>query len=186
MSQPKRTLDLGCGNDKLAGAVGMDSNRASAADVIHDLDDVPWPFETSSFDHVRAQDVLEHVDDFIAVVTELHRVCKNGATIDVRMPFMSSVNYATDPTHRRPGTFRTFDYFDPSKDLAKYSYSRAVVRVVRVGYERGYLQNAAGRFFRRLDKLALPFIERNSETYEAYFAYVYPVHNVSYQLRVEK
>ena len=186
MSGPPRVLDLGCGDDKLAGAIGMDRIATSAADVIHDLDVLPWPFETSSFDRVRAQDVLEHVDDFIAVVNEIHRVCRDGATIEARMPFMASANYATDPTHRRPGTYRTFDYFDPSKDLAKYHYSPARLRVVSVHFERGYVPNATGRFFSRLDKLMIPLIERHAETYEQYFAYVYPVHNVSYVLRVEK
>ena len=34
----QRILDLGCGRDKLPGAVGMDQNPRSDADIIHDLD----------------------------------------------------------------------------------------------------------------------------------------------------
>ena len=88
MPTPRRVLDLGCGNDKLPGAIGIDINPGSAADIVRSLDDTPWPLETSSFDFVRAQDVLEHVDDFIKVVDEIYRVCRDGATVEVRMPFM--------------------------------------------------------------------------------------------------
>ena len=41
-------LDLGCGSKKRPGAIGVDINAASGADVIHDLDVLPYPFELSN------------------------------------------------------------------------------------------------------------------------------------------
>ena len=182
----QRVLDIGCGNDKLPGAVGIDVNPNSAADIVRSLDDLPWPLEESSFDRIRAQDVLEHVENFLGVVTEIHRVGKPGALVEVRMPFMSSSNYATDPTHRRSATSRTFDYFDPTKDLAKYGYSPARFSLVEFHYVRGYVNNVTGRLMKLLDRGVVPWLERYPETYESYFAYLYPMHDVSYVLRVEK
>lgn len=180
-------LDLGCGPSKLPGAIGMDMNAASAADVIHDLDDHPWPFADDTFRHIRAENVLEHVRDFVGAMEEIHRVAKAGATVAIRMPFMSSVNFATDPTHRRAGTARTFDYFDPTgtKILAEYNYSKARFVLREFHYRRGYV-GSVGDVMKLLDKVMVPAIERWSNTYEHYFAYWYPMHDIDYVLEVVK
>jgi len=44
-----RILDVGCGINKKAGAIGVDRNPASRADVIANLDHFPYPFRDSSF-----------------------------------------------------------------------------------------------------------------------------------------
>ncbi len=183
-TQPS-VLDLGCGNDKIPGAFGIDVNPNSAADLIRSLDDTPWPLEESSITQVRAQDVLEHVHDFLKVVDEIYRVCRDGARIEVRMPFMSSANYATDPTHKRASTHRSFDYFDPTKHLSCYGYSKSRFKIEQFKYERGYV-GTVGQIFKQLDRAVVPWLERNADVYEQYFAYLYPMHNVSYTLRVEK
>jgi hypothetical protein len=36
-STKKKILDVGCGQNKFPGAIGIDANRLSHADVIHDL-----------------------------------------------------------------------------------------------------------------------------------------------------
>jgi hypothetical protein len=45
-------LDVGCGAAKTPGAVGLDISADTDADVVHDLDEFPYPLETASFDHV--------------------------------------------------------------------------------------------------------------------------------------
>ena len=186
MSAPsQRILDLGCGRDKLPGAVGMDQNPRSDADIIHDLDRTPWPLAADSFDFVRAQDVLEHVQDFFGVMEEIYRVCRDGAEILVRMPFMSSLHFATDPTHRRAGTSGTFDYFDPTRPLGRYTYTSARFERVAFHYGRFY-PGAVGKLFKLADRVLVPYCERHATSYEHYFAYVYPMHDVTYTLRVIK
>jgi predicted SAM-dependent methyltransferase len=61
-----RVLDIGCGVNKVAGAIGMDVNPRTAADVIHDLDDLPYPFADDEFDEVIGRHVIEHVRDPMA------------------------------------------------------------------------------------------------------------------------
>jgi predicted SAM-dependent methyltransferase len=56
-----RILDVGCGINKYPGAIGIDRNRATAADVICDLDHFPYPFADGSFDSLRAIHVIEHL-----------------------------------------------------------------------------------------------------------------------------
>lgn len=187
MNETSEILDIGCGPDKLPNAIGMDINPGSAADVIHDLDVHPWPFPDSRFSFIRAENVLEHVSDFIGAMEEIHRVAKPDARVQIRMPFMSSVNLATDPTHRRAGTARTFEYFDPdrTKVLARYGYSKARFEMLSFHYLRGYVGDV-GSVFRVVDKVLVPFIERNANVYEHFFAYLYPMHDIEYVLRVVK
>ncbi|MHB8641259.1 MAG: class I SAM-dependent methyltransferase, partial [Candidatus Acidiferrales bacterium] len=58
-------LDLGCGSKKRPGATGVDINPASGADVIHDLDVVPYPFESSTADEIYLDNVLEHLANVV-------------------------------------------------------------------------------------------------------------------------
>ena len=79
-----RELDLGCGINKRPGSVGVDSNRDTAADVIADINSGALPFRDSSFDRVYLIHVIEHVEDVVKTVEELHRVCKAGGVIRLK------------------------------------------------------------------------------------------------------
>lgn len=93
-------LDLGCGSKKYPGSTGLDISADTDADIVHDLDVVPWPIEDDSFDQVLMQDVIEHVGDTYPVMAELHRICRPGARIQMRTPHFSSVLAYSDPTHK--------------------------------------------------------------------------------------
>ncbi len=95
-------LDLGCGEHKTRGLLGVDVIEHKNVDIIHDLSVFPYPFETSSVDYIQANHILEHVPDFIATVEELCRICKDGAVIEVRCPHASCFPTVwADPTHKR-------------------------------------------------------------------------------------
>jgi SAM-dependent methyltransferase len=95
-----RVLDIGCGANKIPGAIGMDVNPRSAADVIHDLDDVPYPFADDQFDEVVGRHVIEHVRDPMAVMLELHRITRSGGLVRLVAPHWTNPDFATDLTHR--------------------------------------------------------------------------------------
>ena len=78
----KKILDVGCGTNKVEGAIGLDYNPLTGADVIHDLGVIPYPFEDNEFDKVVSRHVVEHVPDVMAFVTELYRITKNGGRIE--------------------------------------------------------------------------------------------------------
>jgi SAM-dependent methyltransferase len=93
-------LDIGCGTNKTPGAVGMDFNPLTDADVIHDLDELPYPFEDDRFDEVIGRHVIEHVRDPMAVMIELHRITRNGGRVKLVAPHWTNPDFATDLTHR--------------------------------------------------------------------------------------
>lgn len=115
----ENVLDIGCGANKAKEAVGMDIRRLPGVDIIHDLEETPWPIADESFSVVRACHVLEHVKPwrFLAVMSECRRVLKPNGAVLVEAPYGVSDFYLQDPTHCRPITEKTFEYFDPKYEL---------------------------------------------------------------------
>ncbi|HMB68390.1 MAG TPA: class I SAM-dependent methyltransferase [bacterium] len=168
-----RILDVGCGNDKLPGAVGIDRSADTLADVVHDLDRLPWPLPESEFDLIRCQDVLEHLDDLVGVMEEIHRVAKPGAEIRIRVPHFSSVQAFTDITHRHFFTTESFHVFVPDQSLyPHYSPVRFAVEAARLVHWKPYRWTG-------ISWLANRFPQR----YEKMFAFLFPTQYLEFRLR---
>jgi SAM-dependent methyltransferase len=169
-----RVLELGCGQKRLVPhSVTIDINPNSRADIIHDLNRVPYPLESNAFDLVLAEHVLEHLDDVIRVVEEVHRVCRPGARVLIEVPHFSSSEFFTDPTHRHAFSTRSLDYFVPGTDLHGFRYSRATFHKRRVHL------SGHSRYLTR-------FINDHVSTYERRFAFLYPAHVIQFELEVIK
>jgi SAM-dependent methyltransferase len=114
---PKKILDVGCGWNKTPGAIGMDANPKTHADVIHDLGSVPYPFPDGEFDEIVCRHVAEHVPDVMAFISELHRIAKPGGRILITTPHYSNPDWATDPTHRNHFNSYSFNCFIDDRQL---------------------------------------------------------------------
>ena len=110
MTTTKKILDLGCGKKKRAGSIGVDWSDRHDADVIHDLNVFPYPFEGASVDMVYIDNTLEHLDDPIAVMGELYRIVKPSGIVKVIVPYFRSVSAFIDPTHKHFFTVESFSY----------------------------------------------------------------------------
>lgn len=75
-----KILDLGCGINKVKGAVGVDYKKFKGVDIIHDLNKIPYPFEDNSVDEIHTSHLLEHLQiHVIEFFTECFRILKpNG------------------------------------------------------------------------------------------------------------
>lgn len=105
-----RKLNLGCGNDIKQDFVNLDSKLLPGVNVVHDLENLPLPFEDESFDFILCQDVLEHVE-YTHVLKELHRILISGGKVQIRVPHFSSVNNFRDPTHKKMFSVFLFNMF---------------------------------------------------------------------------
>src|SRR5947207_3579615 len=126
-----RILDVGCGINKYPGAIGIDRNPASKADVLCDLDRFPYPFADSSFDRVVAIHVIEHVSDVIRAIEEFHRLAKPHGTIRIETPHYTDFSSFCDPTHRSHLNSFSFRYFGEDHGGFGY-YSRVKFREISV------------------------------------------------------
>ena len=178
---PPITVEFGCGNAKTPGAIGVDINPRSAADVLHDMDVFPYPFNDDVAERIICRDVLEHVDDFIPTMEELWRIGRDGCRIEVTAPFMSSINYHSDPTHRRAFTSRSFDYFVDGTDVRRHAYTKATLRIESIEFDPLLLPLRKG-----VDRWLLQLANRHKRIYEERFAYIYPVHQIHFVLTVVK
>jgi SAM-dependent methyltransferase len=115
-----RTLDVGCGINKFPGALGIDRNPRSRADVICDLDRFPYPFRDNSFASLRAVHVIEHVSDVMRAMEEFHRVVAPSGRVLIVTPHYTDFSSFCDPTHRWHLNSFSLRYFGP--DNAGYGY----------------------------------------------------------------
>lgn len=129
-------LNIGCGTDIRPGYINLDRVALPGIDVVWDISQFPYPFENDYFTSILMINVLEHLPDTIKVMEELHRLCKPGATLTIRVPYWNSIQQATDITHVRWFSEFSMDYFDPDKRLGKqrtyYSTARFSVKAVNV------------------------------------------------------
>jgi SAM-dependent methyltransferase len=128
MSQP-RTLDVGCGINKYPGSIGIDRNPDSRADVLCDLDHMPYPFPDNSFDQLRAIHVIEHLSDVIRSMEEFHRLVRPGGRVRIETPHYTDFSSFCDPTHRWHLNSFSFRYFGPDNAGFGY-YSRCRFREI--------------------------------------------------------
>jgi len=145
MNAPKhRKLNLGCGKDIREGYVNLDIHPLAGIDVVHNLAEIPWPFDDDSFDEVLMISILEHLPNTTAAMEEVWRICRHGALVVVQVPHWNSRTAWHDPTHVRPFTSETFDFFDPETEFGKNRayYSRARFRVEAITYHGFWFRRA--------------------------------------------
>ena len=162
-----QVLDVGCGINKFPGAIGIDRIAGTRADVLCDLDRLPYPFRDESFDQVRAVHVIEHVADVIRTLEEFHRLLRRGGRVYIATPHYTDFSSFCDPTHRWHLNSFSLRYFSGDHGgFGYYSAKRFHEKKVRVrllafwrwlGFE--LLVNAFPRF-RRFWEHYLCFVVR--------------------------
>ena len=172
-------LDVGCGRKKYPDAIGIDINPDSDADVLHDLNQIPYPYNDNTFDMIICDNCLEHLEEVVPIMEELHRIAKASATVRIIVPFYASRYAHTDPTHRHFFGWRSFDYFVPGTPFREFRYSRITFEIISVEYQKGWRVRGIRRWICRL-------ANRFKDYYEEYFAGIFPMGDITFDLRVIK
>lgn len=103
-------INLGCGKSRIPNSIGVDRVKIdNHVDIVHDLNNTPYPFENDSVDEVHFYHVLEHLHDHIKKLEEIYRILKPGGILHMRVPHFSSMGAFTDITHVRPFGYGSFD-----------------------------------------------------------------------------
>lgn len=136
----RRELLIGCGNSRdkrissekipkeWSNLTTLDVRPASGADVIHDLNVLPYPFGDNTFDEIHAYEVLEHCgrqgdsEFFFAQFSEFWRILKPDGQFCATVPMWDSPWAWGDPSHTRVITAGTISYLD--QDHYKEQYGK--------------------------------------------------------------
>lgn len=103
-------VDIGCGDHKPDGFIGVDVAPGPGVDLVCDLTG-RFPFETDSVAYLRAHDVIEHLPDRLHTMNEIWRVCRAGAIVDIRVPSTDGRGAFQDPTHVSYWNANSFFYY---------------------------------------------------------------------------
>jgi SAM-dependent methyltransferase len=184
MTEKMKILDLGCGNRKRAGAVGIDINAGTDADVIHDLNKFPYPFADSTFDEIYVDNVLEHLQNIIKVMEELHRIGKAGCSVIVKAPYFRAKWAFIDPTHVHFFTIDSFSYFDPEHLHNRlFNYSKATFTVDKSIFNEHIIHQGIWNCFVTPVKL---FANRWPQIYETCLSHLFPLDELTFYLKTIK
>src|SRR3989442_11205244 len=131
-----RRLNAGCGHDVRPGWVNLDASPLPGVDVVHDLEQLPWPFPANQFDEIHLINVLEHLTDTIRIMEELYRIAAAKASLVIRVPYWNSPDAISDPTHKAVFNEHTFDFFDPTTRYGRERsyYTAARFRIRRISF----------------------------------------------------
>lgn len=168
-------LNLGAGKKRRPDAVNIDLVAGTNPDLVWDLNRLPWPLPSDHFREVFALDVLEDLDNIVAVMEEIHRVCLPGAIVRITLPHFSCANAFRDPTHRHYFSWFSFHYFTGENQWEFYTGSR----FRRVSNHIWFYSTLLNRVVQRL-------AERYPETYERHWTWMFPAWYLSFELEVLK
>ena len=179
----KKALDVGCGSRKLPGAVGIDVLRIpEVVDIVHNLSVFPWPLRENEFDVVLMSHSLEHMDDLLKTLSEVHRVSRSGAHIIIQVPYFRSTDAFTDPTHRHFFTSQSLNYFCEGENITTdCGASYVPFRFRKLGFWYG-----SGVSYNPLRQFLKAFMHRYPQFYDQYLSLLVPVASISWELEVIK
>lgn len=112
-------INLGCGNKRKDGYVGIDMFACDAVDIIANVAE-GVPLADGTVTDVWMDNFIEHVPDIPRLMRELHRVCAPGARITAITPHYSSIASWRDPTHIHHLSYFSMDHF-AKRGVAHYT-----------------------------------------------------------------
>ncbi|MBN2483563.1 MAG: glycosyltransferase [Candidatus Omnitrophica bacterium] len=168
-----KILDVGCGGAKLPGALGIDMQAQPGVDIVCDLNSYPWPLNDNSFDILNCNNVMEHVDNVLKTMEELHRIGKNGAVILIDTCHFSHPNSYRDPTHKWHFTSGTFDYFTGDIEYPRYSDCKFKMLKKELRFKKKYCRGRFWSFF-------------SVRRYEKYYCHRCPADGLYFELEIVK
>lgn len=171
-----KILDLGCGKKKYPGAIGVDRNQDSDADIIHDLNHFPYPFSSNTLDLIICDNVLEHLENPFQAMEEIRRILKPGGGLKIITPHFTSDDSYSDITHRYHFSLRSFDIFTQGSKSFNYD--------TKIRFEIVKKKIMFGRLMRYL---GIEFLANKlPQIYESHFAFIFQAHSLFFEMKAVK
>jgi predicted SAM-dependent methyltransferase len=115
-SKGNALVNIGAGKTFIPGYVNIDIS--SVADVVLDLNRERLPFKDNSVDIIFSYHALEHVENYLFALGEIHRVLRHGGWFLLGVPYVTLTEYnLVNPYHKQNFSEHSFDFFDERKLL---------------------------------------------------------------------
>ncbi|MCX7884028.1 MAG: methyltransferase domain-containing protein [Caloramator sp.] len=107
-------VELGCGQTKTPGFIGIDRYELDGVDIVADLNK-GIPLEDNSVDLILAIHSLEHLDNLDNIMKEIYRVCKHKALVCIVAPYSNTLLNMSNPYHKIVFNEHTFRFYTKIK-----------------------------------------------------------------------
>jgi SAM-dependent methyltransferase len=162
-------LDLGCGIGKVPGTIGVDTDPNSDAEIIHDFNVFPYPFENNYADAIYAKHIIEHLDHPDIFLKEIYRILKPGAIAYIETPHFSNYIAYSEPQHKL-----FYSYF-----MFRSLLARADVKFKSIKWEL--------TFYKTFRMFGIRYLaNKYPESYERFWTYMFPAENIKIELLKEE
>jgi predicted SAM-dependent methyltransferase len=104
-------IHLGCGHSYKENYINVDNSPYIKADMIWDLNKFPYPFEDNSANEIVCRNTMEHLENIVGFMEEVHRILKPKGVFKFRVPLAFTYADAVDTTHIQhfvPKVFKMF------------------------------------------------------------------------------
>ncbi len=157
----KSKLILGAAGKKNDHALTLDIDPAHHPDIVHNLNIVPWPFPDNQFKEIICHHVLEHLDDLLPVLDELHRICQPRGVIYIEVPHHTSW-CANVPYHKL--RFNHFAFDTHIEGISTWKTGKKFKLIKReITFHRSFRRMFLHKIF-----------NKSPEAYERFWAYICP------------
>ena len=184
----RKILDLGCGDNTLAhkdrfpnynfnGEVtGLDrkkrtKNKKEKTYIAHDLNKGNLPFENNYFDIVYAHHCLEHIENIVDVLLDVHRILKKGGYFLIRVPHVSYIDSIGDLTHVRLFSYSSLNFLT-QRDHAQLK-NKEIFKLIKRKIVFGRIYRSIG-----IELLA----NRFPNIYNGFFTGIFPAREMHFEL----
>ena len=190
------TIELGCGNIKQQGRIGIDKVDMPHVDIVADIEQGLGFLPDNSIEQVHCRSVLEHIKNFEGLMREITRVLKKDGQAHIFVPHFSNPHYYSDYTHIRPFGLYTFYYFVEKKLQLKRKvpdfYTDVRIRILsqHLVFKSLYKIPGSSRKISRPVKLLCDWFfnlhPSIQEYYEDNFCYMFPCRGIEVIFTPEK
>lgn len=174
-------VELGSGKKKKQGRITVDNVDLPEVDIVADLENGLDFLPNESVDEIHCRSVLEHIENFESLMTEIVRVLKKDGTAHIFVPHFSNPYYYSDYTHKRFFGLYTFYYFvRPQYQLRRkvpdyYSSTKIKIISQRLIFRSSFkLINPVKKFFGWFINLHTLI----QQYYEENLCYLFPCHGI--------
>ena len=114
-------LDICCGQYKADGYIGIDVRDIDGVDIIHNVQDFPWPLSDSCCTHIRMHLAWACIEPKyrIKLMDEMWRIAKPKCVLEIREVHSLAPCMTHDPLYYSGASEWTFLYFEPIHEKYK-------------------------------------------------------------------